>query len=166
MSLVSDLTSRSGLYARCPRCDDAFPLRKARLFDATKRLPDYALEHLALTEASLTEAQEELKGRKRQAKERPRRAAESGRIGKVIEKIAPSLPGFPMAVADCRALFEPIDYLVFEGLSSAGKVDSIRFVDVKTGAARLSLVQRQIKSAVGAGRVDLMIADHSAAVRP
>ena len=164
MSLISDLTSRPGLYARCPRCEETFPLREARLFDATRSLPAYAVEHLTQTEASLGEAREDLKDRKRQARERPRRAAESVRIGKVIEKIAPSLPGFPMAVGDCRSLFEPIDYLVFEGLSATGRVGSIRFVDVKTGSARLSPVQRQIKSAVGAGRVALMIAEHSRAL--
>lgn len=166
MSLISELTSGRGLYAQCPRCDETFALRKARMFDVKTTLPPYATEYLIQTKESLTEARADLRDRRRQAKERPRRAAESVRIGKVIEKIAPSLPGFPMTVPDCRSLFEPIDYLVFEGLSTTGKVDSIRFVDVKTGNARLSPVQRQIRSAVGAGRVALMIADHSATVLP
>src|SRR6266699_213768 len=162
MTLISDLTSGRGLYAQCPRCEEIFALRKASLFDVKGKLPPYAAEYLTQTRESLTQARADLRDRRRQAEERPRRAAESVRIGKVIEKIAPSLPGFPMTVPDCRSLFEPIDYLVFEGLSATGKVDSIRFVDVKTGNARLSPVQRQIKAAVGAGRVDLMIADHSA----
>jgi predicted Holliday junction resolvase-like endonuclease len=45
-------------------------------------------------------------------------------------------------------LFDPIDYVIFEGLSQKGTVDKIFFVDVKTGNARLSKKQKAIKEAV------------------
>jgi predicted Holliday junction resolvase-like endonuclease len=50
-------------------------------------------------------------------------------------------------------LFEPVDYLIFSGLTGRRKVDALYFVDVKSGAARLTAKQRIIKEVVDAGRV-------------
>ena len=161
MGVIEELESRAGLFIRCPACDGEFSARKARLFDATRRLPDYATEYLANAEAELGRARDELKASRLAAKTKPQLAAESVRIGKVVEKIAPSLPGFPLASCDCRALFEPIDYVEFKGLSLGGRVDALIFVDVKSGHARLKPSQRQIRDAVEGGRVHLLVTELS-----
>ena len=76
------------------------------------------------------------------------------KLGKTIEKICPALPGFPYSALDCRALFDPIDYVVFVG-ASRGAVSQLDFVDVKTGRARLNEVQQEIREAVEDGKVRL-----------
>lgn len=158
VSLLSELQKQRRLFARCPSCDGEFRLADARLFDATRRLPDHALEYLAERREQLNEEQADLASRWERAKTRPRIAAESINIGKVVEKIAPSLPGFPVQAGDCRSLFEPIDYVVFRGLSTSGRVDAVLFVEVKSGRARLSETQTQVRAAVERGRVSLLIA--------
>ncbi len=160
MDLIEELSRQRQLYARCPRCDCEFRLSEARLFDATKKLPSYAIEHLNEQRDGLREGRRELAKRKQQAASRPRIAAESIGIGKIVEKIAPSLRGFPVASADCRSLLEPIDYIVFRGLSTVGRVEAIYFVDVKTGQARLSKTQKQVRKLVEGGKVRLLITDH------
>jgi predicted Holliday junction resolvase-like endonuclease len=158
MSVLTEIQKQRRLFARCPNCDGEFRLADARLFDATRRLPTYALECLAARREQLKEERADLANRQESAKTRPRIAAESINIGKVVEKIAPSLPGFPVRVGDCRALFEPIDYVVFQGLSTSGRVDAVLFVDVKSGKARLSETQAQVRTAIERGRVSLLIA--------
>ena len=106
----------------------------------------------------LRQERAEFRQRVEKAKRRSEVAAKSVNIGKVVEKIAPSLPGFPVRSSDCRSLFEPIDYLVFRGLSVAGVVEAIDFVDVKSGAARLTQQQRAIRSLVAGDRVSLHVA--------
>jgi predicted Holliday junction resolvase-like endonuclease len=54
---------------------------------------------------------------------------------------------------DCRALFEPIDYLIFPGLAARRRVDCVIFADVKSGKARLKSMQRDIHRIVDTGRV-------------
>ena len=54
---------------------------------------------------------------------------------------------------DCRALFDPIDYIAFNGLSRNGAVESITFIDVKTGGGSLNSRQRQVQAVVEAGKV-------------
>ncbi len=62
--------------------------------------------------------------------------------------------GFGYSPRDCWGLFEPIDYVVFNGLSQHKEVDSLTFLDVKTGGAGLNTHQRQIRAAVQAGKVE------------
>jgi predicted Holliday junction resolvase-like endonuclease len=94
---------------------------------------------------------------------KPAIGAESAGVGKVAEKIALSLPGFPVDPADCRALFEPIDYVVFRGLARQGVIDSLLFVDVKTGNRKLEDHQCQIRDLVQAGKVSLNIVQRAEA---
>jgi len=160
MSVLLDLQRQRGLFASCPSCEGEFRLVDALLFDATQpRLPQKALEYLTRKQEELTDMGKQLDARKRAAVTRPRIAAKATNIGKVVEKIAPSLPGFPVTSSDCRSLLEPIDYVVFNGLSATRKIDSLTFVDVKTGRGRLSRVQSQVKKLVECGKVKLIIAE-------
>ncbi len=54
---------------------------------------------------------------------------------------------------DCRSLFDPIDYIIFEGLSAKGKVERILFTDIKTGNARLNNHQKEIRSVIAKKRL-------------
>lgn len=160
MSLLEDLKHQKGLFGKCPNptCGKEFRVSDAQLFDATEQLPGKAAAYLAERQAALEDVREKLKKQKQNAQTRPAIGAESGIIGKVVEKIAPSLPGFPVASADCRSLFEPIDYIVFEGLSEHGEIDSLAFVDVKSGKGTLTKDQKQIREVVEAGKVSLRVA--------
>lgn len=160
MSILSDLKRQRGLFAGCPKCEGEFRLADAVLFDATQAsLPAPAVAYLGRRQEELADIRSELRARKVAAMTRPRIAAKAVNIGKVVEKIAPSLPGFPVTSSDCRSLLEPIDYVVFRGLSAKGRIDSIIFVDVKTGRGRLSGMQSQVRNLVDCGKVRLIIAE-------
>ena len=46
MSTIKDFVSVTGLFAGCSSGGESFALRDANLFDVTKRLPTFAIEHL------------------------------------------------------------------------------------------------------------------------
>ncbi len=96
---------------------------------------------------------ERLKARQKSATEGAERKAIEVGIGQVVEKVVPNWKAFSFESPDCRPLFEPIDYIVFEGMTKQGKVDRIVFMDVKTGKSRLSKSQKLIRDAVESGRV-------------
>ncbi len=68
-------------------------------------------------------------------------------IGKIVEKILPAHKNFDLVPADCRFLAEPIDMIVFDGVSQ-NKVDKIAFMGVKTGSSTLNKHQKQICDAI------------------
>lgn len=87
-----------------------------------------------------------------------RERSEAVLTGKLGEQFAPFWIEFPFQPADVRFLGSPIDYVVFDGaadvrLGRAAGLRRIIFVDIKTGHARLTPVQRRIKDCVEAGRV-------------
>ncbi|MFQ6107910.1 MAG: Holliday junction resolvase-like protein, partial [Thermoplasmata archaeon] len=81
-----------------------------------------------------------------------KKAIEVG-IGLVVEKIVPNWKAFSYDPPDCRPLFEPIDYVIFDGMTKKERVDSIVFMDIKTGSSRLSKSEKLIRDAVESGRV-------------
>ncbi|SRR5260221_10709531 len=159
MSLLDELKKSHGLFVRCPNseCETEFPLSKVNLFDATKPLPPQVLAYIAKQKQDLRRQRADLKRCKIQTTAKSEMGAHFSKLGKVLEKIAPSLPGFPVVSADCRALFEPIDYVVFKGLSAKGVVDCISFVDVKTGKGKLTGEQPQIRRLVLSKKIKLTV---------
>lgn len=74
-------------------------------------------------------------------------------MGSLMEQVGPLLPGFKHNPNDLRALWDPIDFVAFNGIGVQREVSSITFIDVKSGDARLTSVQRTIKEVVESGRV-------------
>lgn len=78
--------------------------------------------------------------------------------GKIGEQMAPMLPEFRYNPADARFLGSPIDYIIFDGYSEAkegsGKIRRIILMDVKTGKAKLSPIEKKVKEAVSAGSIE------------
>ena len=77
-------------------------------------------------------------------------------VGKIIEKLMPAFQTFGMPVSDCRPLFEPIDMILFNGLSTSS-IQSITFMEIKTGKSKLNDHQRLVKKAVSDGKVDFQV---------
>lgn len=73
--------------------------------------------------------------------------------GKISEQIFPLLYDKAGNLADFRFIGNPIDYVVFEGLSDIGANVNIKFIEVKTGNARINAAETRIKDAVEDGRV-------------
>ena len=153
--LIQELKSNLNIYAECPDCGEAFSLRKAVMFYVDGPIPKEVQKMIGERKQEIIGRRKELAARIKKLKERVEKATVSVNIGRIIEKVAPTIKGFKFDRRDCRALFEPVDYLVFNGLTTdKGNVDSISFIEIKTGRARLNEHQRQIKNAVENGRVE------------
>jgi predicted Holliday junction resolvase-like endonuclease len=158
MSILDDIRKDKRLFIRCPCCDGEFKASKALLFDATKPLPKEA-ESLLAEKRKAHEADKEALAKRKRMIGKAEITAKAVNIGKIVEKIATVLPGFAARPADCRSLFEPIDFIVFEGLSTSGRVESIHFAELKSGAAKLNEHQKQIRDAIESGKVDFAVQD-------
>ena len=72
--------------------------------------------------------------------------------GLAAEQLAPYLPGFPFDPTEVRFVGKPVDFIAFIG-SSEGKIEEVAFVEVKSGGATLSPVERSLRDAINEGRV-------------
>jgi len=166
--LIHELYKVKGLRIECPECGSLFPIKKAELFDINdkKHSPPIDKKIDSLTQAkknefeSLNETRREILKRRKEIRAEPENikkkvivSTESINFGVIIEEIAPSLKSFPYKPKDCRQLFDPIDYVVFNGLHNNGNINELTFIDVKTGNAKLKSTQREIKSAIENGKI-------------
>lgn len=159
--MIKELKSIKGLKVVCPNPDCEAELLVSRLQIAdmygndNERIAKAIVRYSEGEWENQQEIKHSLKELRRERQEKParvERAAASVNIGKIVEKIIPSFAGFPYQRGDCRALFEPIDYVIFQGLCRNNPV-KIEIVDVKTGAAKLTSGQRGIRDAIEAGKV-------------
>lgn len=79
--------------------------------------------------------------------------------GKVAEQLAPILPHFKYLPSDARFIGDPIDYIIFNGYTdikdNGGNENNLEVIilDIKTGQATLSRLQKAIASAINHGRI-------------
>lgn len=143
--LIKKLYS-STLFAECP-CGEEFKLSEAIFFDGTKPFPKEALEKQEELKQQLDDRKKQLQKKIKLATEKAQKTATAVNIGKSLEKVLPVAKNFKWNVPDTKVLGDPIDLLIFNGLSN-GKVDSLSFVEVKSGSAKLNNHQKSIRDAI------------------
>jgi len=134
-------------FVECNRCNTELPLKKVDLFD-NDNFTDEALEIYEAQLQAIRDKKEELKRLKELGTRRSEIGALSVNIGLILERLAPTMGGFRFNHNDCRSIFDPIDYVIFEGLSKKGLVDKIFFIEIKSGKAQLKPRQKEIRTAV------------------
>jgi predicted Holliday junction resolvase-like endonuclease len=149
-NLIKELQN-SDLYAECG-CGEEFKLADSLLFDGFGKFPVDALEKQKELEQALKDLADRLKTKKKRATVGSAKTAKAVGIGKNIEKILPTLKDFNYEIPDCRFLGDPLDLLIFKGLTK-NKIDTITFMEVKTGGARLNKNQKMVKDAIEDERV-------------
>jgi hypothetical protein len=69
--------------------------------------------------------------------------------GQIAEHFAPYLPDFPadLKASEARFIGKPVDFLVFKGMDEQN-ITELVFVEIKTGKARLTNTEKQVRSAI------------------
>lgn len=154
-TLIKDLKA-SKLTATCPKCDGDFKIADSLLFDGAKAFPPIAQEIKQKRVKKLKEREELLKRRKISVDVGAEQKAIDVGFGKIIEKFIPAYKDLNMQFPECRPLFDPIDFITFDGLLNR-KVDFIHFTEIKSGNSQLNVHQKLIRQAVLDQRVYLKV---------
>jgi predicted Holliday junction resolvase-like endonuclease len=72
--------------------------------------------------------------------------------GQLAEQMFPLSIECPFLLSDMKFFGQPIDYIVLDGYSN-GDIKEVVFVEIKTGNARLSSIQRSLRDCIDAKRV-------------
>ena len=134
-------------YVECPCCGEPILLKNAGLFYLGNFSPEAEkLYGQKLQECKIRE--KEIREERKAISRRSETATTTINIGFILERIAPTMKDFRFDRNDCRSLFDPIDYIIFEGLSKKNSVSKILFTEIKTGKARLNDHQKEIRNLV------------------
>lgn len=149
---VINSLNTGNFYCECPCGCGEIKLRDAGLFYLNALTSD-AKEAFKAMQDDLKKQRVKL-NRKKELKSKH---TQSVNFGCISEKIVTAMNNFPFEHNDCRSLFKPIDYIIFEGLNKTGVVTKIIFTDIKTGGQKLKPNQREIKSLVENNKVEINI---------
>ncbi len=138
---------QNGFKANCPTCGEGIKLKDSSLF-SLDNFNAQAKQLLNEKKEELKIQREEISKKKVSTQKRVETTTGSVNMGFILERLAPVLEHFPFDKNDCRSLFDPIDYVIFEGLQKTGKVQKIFFVDIKSGKAKLKANQKAIKQMI------------------
>ena len=144
---------QNGFKANCPTCGEGIQLKDARLF-SVDNFNAQAKQLLNEKKEELKIQREAISKKKSSTQQRVETTTNSVNMGFILERLAPVLEHFPFDKNDCRSLFDPIDYVIFEGLQKTGKVQKIFFVDIKSGKAKLKANQKAIKQMIEQKKVE------------
>lgn len=134
-------------YTECPCCLNTIRLRDAHLFHLDNFTPEVEKLYEERV-AQLREKAKDLRDLRKNISKRSEVGAKSINIGFILERLAPAMKSFRFNTNDCRSLFDPIDYVIFEGLSAKGRVERILFAEIKTGSAQLNKHQKEIRAVI------------------
>lgn len=172
--IIKFLTSEKGFQIKCPNCGEIIEAKKSNLFDIRENYPPKiktiissminkqnqttrSLEKNVLKlNSQLKDMNSEKSIIKNKIKSKPKRIktiTKHVNIGQIIEKILPGSKSFRYDVKDCRAIFDPIDYISFNGLTKDKEVESITIIEIKSGDASLQRNQKNIKKQIENGKI-------------
>jgi predicted Holliday junction resolvase-like endonuclease len=129
--------------------DEELSDRERLLRDSEKYLERNARNRVREILGSKTEVQALIRDANKDAVNRSRATL----LGKLLERVAPCFRRFAYDPRDMRCICDPVDYVLFDGLTVERQVRQIAFIEVKCGRSRLSSVQRSVREAVQSGRV-------------
>jgi predicted Holliday junction resolvase-like endonuclease len=153
---IIQVLENRGFYAECPACEETVKLKDCGLFyldEFTKG----AKEVYDRLKQEQSERACQLAARRKRISTSSELGAQAVNTGLILERLAPCMSTFRFDRNDCRSLFDPIDYLIFEGLSEKEAVSRILFMEVKTGGSPLKPTQKQIRSLVRSKKVSMSV---------
>jgi len=140
------------LYGVCPCCDDVFRMSEVRIFSGKKPPKDW-LSDFKKRSQELEKRMREFEQEKKKISKKAIEQSASTRVGQLLEKFAHYIPQVEHNPVDMVPIFQPIDYISFDGWADNKEVSEISFIEIKTGKSRLTDIQKSIRDAVDDKRV-------------
>ncbi len=131
----------------CPYCETKLNLSEVEVFD-DKNFKENSLQFYENELKKVQKQKERITGLQNGNFDWLTTTTKATNVGFILERLILTMESFKYNHNDCRPMFDPLDYLIFEGLTEKGYVENITFVDVKTGKARLTEGQQQIKQTI------------------
>lgn len=141
------------IYGVCPCCEEIFRVSEMQIFYGKKPPRDW-LERLREKGSQLDEERKQFEQDRNKIVSDAIKRSLVVHIGKTLEHIAPIIPQLGHHPRDVRGIFDPVDYVAFNGMFEKKSIDSISFIEIKTGKSRLTPIERKIRDAVKDQRVE------------
>lgn len=140
------------IFGICPNSGQFFRLSDCKIYVKGRTAADW-MDDLCAQELKLYEYEEKTKEDKAQllavAKKKGRLEA-----ARIIRKADPLFSQKKLDPDDAKAIFHPVDYLIFHGMKSAAVISKLLFLDQETKSKKQRRLQGSIEKAVEKEKYD------------
>jgi predicted Holliday junction resolvase-like endonuclease len=139
------------LYGFCPCCGELFRLSEADIYSKTPP-PRTDFDELEFRRGQLENMIDRFEAKK-EAIEAEATKKGQAKARRKLRKIAPYLYDRAVVAQDMKVIFDPVEYLVFHGLTEK-KCTLLEFVDHPAETKEREKAQRSIQTAISGGNVE------------
>lgn len=126
----------------CPCCGELFRLSEIRLYYRARPVQSW-LDGLELRKSKIVRAEERFDDLEKSVREKAIERA-GRKMVRLMRRIDPVFFGRGYALEDARAVFDPVDYVLFDGMKRDGRVRNVILMDGPALAANRKKIQRAI----------------------
>lgn len=135
------------IFSICPECGIVHRLSQLQLSSKGRYKADW-LDEMERERNKLDERKERLEERARELRLRAKEQAERRELPRLLRRTAPMFVKHRIDPRDVRTLFDPVEFVIFEGMNSDDGIQGVTFI--KIGGA--SAIDRSIERAVKGGK--------------
>ena len=145
-SIANFFNIQRQIFGVCGKCSNIFRLSKCQIYSRGKSDSDW-LDDIDAENQKLDDIEIKIEEKRRELKEA---AAARGRAeaNKMLKKIDPVFAPMGLNQEDVYGIFDPIDYVVFDGMNQGEEIKSIIFLDQKKASTEQKNLQRSIEKTI------------------
>ncbi len=150
--LVTVLEDFRNILGLCPHCGEFFRLTEIAISYRSRPRQTF-LDALETEEDRLDRAEQRFEEQKEEIREAARKRGRN-QLPRLLRKAEPIFSCRGFFPQDAKALFDPIDFVVFDGMNRKGRIDRIVLFDGPPDSREREKVQRSVQRSVRAGNYE------------
>ncbi len=137
------------MFGSCPHCQDIFRLSEVRLFYTTYRR-DW-MDKVEEQEEKETEKLQEFEEKRKELRDKAIERERKKNLPLILNRAVPMFARQNIFPQDVKTLFDPIDFVVFDGMNHKNLVKRILLMDKAHSNPREQALQESIQQTIDAG---------------
>jgi predicted Holliday junction resolvase-like endonuclease len=150
-SFVGLFKAQRGIFGICPRCGELFRLSDMKI-SYMRKFPVDWYDKIALKEEKIEDKEMKLEEALREIKEKATEHARKVLLPRLLRKVDPVFTSLGYYPQDVKAIFDPIDFIIFDGMNRAENVRRIVFMDHQTEDSWQLKIQKSVETTIEKGR--------------
>lgn len=132
------------IFSVCPECVAVHRLSQLQLSAKGRYKPDW-MDEIELEKGKLSERMEKLEERAREFRTQAKEHAERRELPRLLRRVAPVFVKQRIDPRDVRTLFDPVEFVIFEGMNSNDGVRGVTFVQIGGSSAIVRSIERAVR---------------------
>jgi predicted Holliday junction resolvase-like endonuclease len=145
--------AQRNIFGLCPLCGELFRLSEIKISYGRKSPVDW-YDKLMAEEEKIHEKEDRLEEKLAEIREKATEHARRVLLPKLLRKVDPLFTSLGYFPQDAKAIFDPIDFVVFDGMNRDGNVRRVVFMDHETGNKGQRTIQKSVKRAIDKERYE------------